>query len=54
MNKEELIKIAKKQLRYYRGRLTLLEKYRELDIDKEILDCLNEIKRLKKKIEEMK
>ena len=40
----------RKLLKYFRGRLTLLEKYRDMDINKEILDCLNEINRLKEKL----
>jgi len=44
----------KKLLRYFRGRLTLLEKYRNMDIDKEILNCINEINKLKKELKEIK
>ena len=54
MNKEDIKKIIRKQLRYYRGRVRLLEKYRNMDLDKEILDCLNEIKKLKRRLEDMK
>lgn len=43
----------KKLLKYYRGRLTLLEKYRNIDINKEILDCLNEINKLKERLKEI-
>jgi len=46
-------KAIKKLLRYFKGRLTLLEKYRDMDINKEILDCLNEIKKLKDKLKEI-
>jgi hypothetical protein len=44
----------KKLLKYFRGRLTLLEKYRDIDIDKEILNCLNEIKKLKDKLKRLR
>jgi len=44
----------KKLLKYYRGRVTLLEKYRDMDIDKEILNCLNEITKLKERLKEIR
>jgi len=43
----------KKALSFFRRRLTLLEKYRNMDIDKEILKCMNEINKLKQKLKEM-
>jgi hypothetical protein len=43
----------KKLLKYFRRRLTLLEKYRDMDLDKEILDCMNEINKLRKKLKEL-
>ena len=49
MKKEAIVKL----LRYYRGRLRLLEKYRDMEIDKEILHCLNEISKIKDKLKDM-
>lgn len=43
----------KKLLRYYKGRVTLLEKYRDINIDKEILDCLNEITKLSDRLKDL-
>lgn len=43
----------KKLLRQFRNRLTLLEKYRDMDLDKEILSCMNEINKLKSLLKEM-
>jgi len=42
-----------KLLRFYKGRLKTLEKYRDIDINKEILDCINEINKLKKELREL-
>jgi len=52
--RELKIKTLKKLLKHFRGRKTLLEKYRDMDIDREILDCLNEITKLKKQLDELK
>ena len=51
--KEIKKKAIKKLLRYFRTRLTLLEKYRNMNLDKEILDCMNEINKLKNKLKEL-
>jgi len=53
MNLEDKLKHIKSLLRNYRYRLTILNKYRNRDLDKEILDTLNEINKLKKKLEEL-
>lgn len=46
-------KAIKKLLKHFRSRLTLLKKYREMDLDKEILDCYNEINKLKQLLREI-
>ena len=51
--KEIKRKAIKKLLRYFRTRLTLLEKYRNMNLDKEILDCMNEINKLKQKLKDL-
>jgi len=51
--KEIKKKTIKKLLRYFRTRLTLLEKYRNMNLDKEILDCMNEINKLKQELKEL-
>jgi len=51
--KEIKRKAIKKLLRYFRTRLTLLEKYRNMNLDKEILECMNEINKLKNKLKEL-
>jgi len=51
--RELKIKTIRKLLKHFRSRKTLLEKYRDMDIDKEILDCLNEINKLKKQLEDL-
>jgi len=50
--RELKIKTIRKLLKHFRSRKTLLEKYRDMDIDREILNCLNEINKLKRKLEE--
>ena len=52
--RELKIKTTKKLLKHFRSRKTLLEKYRDIDINTEILDCLNEINKLKKQLEDLK
>ena len=49
-----LLATIKRQLKHYRYRLTILNKYRDMDLDKEILDCMNEIKKLKDRLKEVK
>jgi len=52
-NGEMTKEAIKKLLRYYKGRVTLLEKYRDINIDKEILDCLNEITKLSDRLKDL-
>ena len=40
-------------IKYLEGRLRLLEEYRDKDINKEILDILNDIKRYKDLLKKM-
>ena len=49
-----LIAHIKRQLKHWRYRLTILNKYRDMDLDKEILDCMNEITKLKKRLREIR
>jgi len=46
-------KAIEELLLYYKTRLSLLEKYRNMNIDKEILDCINEINRLKQELKKL-
>ncbi len=57
MEKQEeefTVDMCKKLLRSLRGRLKTLEKYRDTDIDGEILHILNDIIKYKQKLEELR
>jgi len=43
-------KEIKKEIASLRRRINLLDKYRDMDIDKEILSCYNQINRLKERL----
>jgi hypothetical protein len=44
----------KKLIRHFRYRKAILEKYRDKDLDTEILHCMNEINRLRKMLIELR
>ena len=53
MEREVLIKSCEEILRYLEGRLQQLEELRDRDIDKEILDTLNDIGKYKRLLKEL-
>jgi len=57
MKKEDELMLKasiKKLLRQYRYRLAILNRYRDMDINKEILHCMNEITKLKQQLKEIR
>lgn len=53
MTTEDLIKMCEELIMQLENRLEILEGYRNMDIDKEILDTLNDIRKYKNILKEL-
>jgi len=53
MKTEDLIKMCEELIMQLENRLEILEGYRNMDIDKEILDTLNDIRKYKNILKEL-